>query len=520
MNAHALSRHSPDSAHPVPPDGARAAVAVHGLVKRYPGVQALDGVDLSLAAGEVRALLGKNGAGKSTLVKILSGAVRPDAGRIHIGGRQVELPSPAVAREQGIATVHQELSLVPELSVAENILLGRWRAAGTRGGLINPAALVRYASRFLDDLRLELDPRAKVGELSVAEQQMVEIARALSYGGKVLILDEPTSSLPAAEVDTLLVLVRRLAETGLAVIYVSHRMDEIPRVADSITVLRDGSHVATRPVGDVTTAEIVEMMTGRTASPSRGPKRKASERVVLSVSGLSSGDRVRDVSFDLRQGEILGIVGLLGSGRTELFRCLYGLSRRESGSVELDGQPLRPRTPRQAIDAGLGFAPEDRKKEGLALGMGVSVNVTLSSPRRISVAGLLSRRKEQRVAEATRSRLAIKTPALRTAVGTLSGGNQQKVVLGKCLNARARVLLLNEPTRGVDVEAKEHIYALLRDLADEGSGIVVVSSEIEELFLVCDRLLVLNSGRVVLDRETGETDLPAVMAAAMEGSAR
>lgn len=494
-----------------------AAIAVHGLVKHYPGVRALDGVDLSIAAGEVRALLGKNGAGKSTLVKVLSGAVQPDAGQVSVDGRPVELPTPAAARERGIATVHQELSLVPGMSVAENIMLGRWRAAGTRGGLLSPANVVRHAGRHLNRLLPSIDPRAVVRDLDLAEQQTVEIARALSYGGRVLILDEPTSSLSATEADTLIEVVRKLASSGLAVIYISHRMDEIPRVADSVTVLRDGRHIATSPVGELTTGQIVEMMTGGITEVSGRAHRTPSERVVLSVSGLRSGSRVRDVSFRLREGEVLGIAGLLGSGRTELFQCLYGLRPRQSGTVDLGDTPLHPRTPRQAIDAGLALAPEDRKKEGLALGMSVSVNLTLSHLRGISRAGLLSARRERHAAQFLRDRLAIKTAALRIPVGTLSGGNQQKVVLGKCLNTRPKVLLLDEPTRGVDVEAKEQIYNLLRDLAGQGTGIVVVSSEIEELFLMCDRLLVLNAGRVVFDAPAADTTVSAVMAMAMEG---
>lgn len=500
------------SADPLP-----ARLIARGLVKRYPGVRALDGVDFSLAAGEVRALLGKNGAGKSTLVKILSGALRPDEGQVEIDGEPVELAGPAAARAAGIAVVHQELSLVPELTVAENLLLGRWREAGAHGPLLRPAAMTDYAERRLEALGIAIDPRAKAGALSVAQQQTVEIARALSTGGRVLILDEPTSSLPAVEVDTLLELVRRLARGGLAVVYVSHRMDEIPRVADSVTVLRDGQHVGTRPISGVSTARIVDMMTGSAIHPHRPHTSRTTGPVVLSIRNLSTVDRVREVSFELRAGEVVGVAGLLGSGRTELLRCLSGLAVPTSGAIRLEGRPFTPRNPRQAIRAGLGLAPEDRKREGLALGMSVSANLVLACLPAVRSRGLLSRRREHALATASCARLAVKAPSQHTAVGTLSGGNQQKVVLGKLLNSGTRVLLLDEPTRGVDVEAKNQIYQLIHELAGDGSAVLMVSSELEELFEVCDRLLVLREGRVVAGLKVADTTLPAVLALAMGG---
>jgi sugar transport system ATP-binding protein len=503
-----------------PPGGAR--LLAEGIRKSYPGVRALQGVDFSLAAGEVRALLGRNGAGKSTLVKILSGALRPDAGRILLDGKDVHLTNPAAAQDHGIATVHQELSIVPGLSVAENMLLGRWRSAGARGPLIRPAAMREHAVRHLDELGIAIDPAARAGTLSLAQQQAVEIARALSYGTKVLILDEPTSSLAAAEVDALLTRVRRMAAAGLSVVYVSHRMDEIPRVADSVTVLRDGREIATQPTTETSTARVVQLMTGGTGGGppgrARGERNAGSDRAVLSVTGLSSPERVTDVSFDLREGEILGIAGLLGSGRTELLRCLFGLAPRTGGSVTLGGRPFAPRGPRQAIRAGLGYAPEDRKKEGLALGMSVSTNLVTASLAGLRSRGLLSRRLEHRHASASCDRLSIKTPSLHTAVGTLSGGNQQKVVFGRLLNAGTRVLLLDEPTRGVDAAAKEQMYQFLRDIAAEGTSVLAVSSELEELFAFCDRLLVMRDGRLVAESPVADTDPPSVMTLAMGGT--
>ncbi|WP_103944240.1 sugar ABC transporter ATP-binding protein [Thermomonospora echinospora] len=494
-----------------------ARLCVRGLTKSYSGVHALRDVDLDLAPGEVRALLGKNGAGKSTLVKMLSGAVSPDSGRIYLDGAQVELPNPAAARDRGIATVHQELSLVPGLSVAENLLLGRWHPDGVRSPLIKPAEMRAYAAEHLGRLGVSIDPSTPVGALSIARQQTVEIARALSYGTKVLILDEPTSSLPADEVPPLLQLVRRVAADGLTVIYVSHRMDEIPVVADSVTVLRDGRHIDTRPIGTADTAQVIDLMTGGALRDDRRAGSSASGRVVMSVSGMSSGDRVRDVSFDLCEGEVLGIAGLLGSGRSELLRCLYGLEPRTGGSVTLDGRPFAPRGPRQALRAGVGLVPEDRKREGLVMGMSVSANLVMSCLSAVRSRGLLSGRRERELAVAGRDRLAIKMPSLHDAVGGLSGGNQQKVVFGRLLNARPRVLLLDEPTRGVDVAAKDQIYRLIRDLAATGVGFVVVSSELEELFLLCDRLLVLGGGRVLAQDTVENTSLSSVMAMAMEG---
>jgi ABC-type sugar transport system ATPase subunit len=523
-----------------PPGGTRAPfgagppaarLLAEGISKSYPGVRALQGLDFGLAPGEVRALLGRNGAGKSTLVKILSGALRPDAGRVRLDGEHVTLPNPAAAREHGIATVHQELSIVPGLSVAENLFLGRWRSASTRGPLIRPNAMRLHAARHLDELGVTIDPAARAGTLSLAQQQAVEIARALSYGTRVLILDEPTSSLAAAEVDALLARVRRMAAAGLSVVYVSHRMDEIPRVADSLTVLRDGREVTTRPMAKTTTAQVVRLMTGgpdgaptaptRPPAPARarGKRNAGSDRPVLSVAGLSGPGRVTDVSFDLREGEILGIAGLLGSGRTELLRCLFGLIPRTGGSVTLDGRRFAPRGPRQALRAGLGYAPEDRKKEGLALGMSVSTNIVAASLAALRSHGLLSRRLEHRHSSASRDRLSIKTPSLHAPVGTLSGGNQQKVVIGRLLNAGTRVLLLDEPTRGVDAAAKEQMYQLLGDLTAEGMSVLAVSSELEELFAFCDRLLVMRDGRVVAESPVAGTDPAAVMTLAMGGNA-
>ncbi|MDQ2764841.1 MAG: sugar ABC transporter ATP-binding protein [Pseudomonadota bacterium] len=400
--------------------------------------------------------------------------------------------------------------------MAENVYLGRWSEHSARGGLIDTRKLERKAARELAELGIDLDTAGKAGRLSIAHQQVVEIARALSYRPRLLILDEPTSSLPAAEVSRLLSLVRRLASQGIAVIYVSHRMDEIPKVADSVTVLRDGRHVSTERSADCTTADVIRLMTGGGGpdAPPRPVPATEVQPVVLRVNGLSTPAKLDGVSFQLHRGEILGLAGLLGSGRTELLRAIYGLDR-SSGGIELLGAPLAG-GPAASLAAGLALAPEDRKKEALALDMSVSSNLVMACRQKVSRAGFLMPRWEAAITAASIGSLSIKAAA-GSAVRTLSGGNQQKVVLGKSLNADIAVFLMDEPTRGVDIEAKSQIYELLRSLATEGVSIVVASSEVEELFLVCHRLLVMSRGRVVAERRVEETTLEETMTLAMEG---
>lgn len=500
------------------PSAAVAVLAVRDCVKTYPGVRALAGVDFDIARGEVRALLGKNGAGKSTLVKILAGVIMPDRGEVRVENEVVRLTSPLAARERGIAIVNQELAIVPELSVAENIFLGRWGEASGRRAFFNRSALEESAATQLAELGVKLDAKAKAGRISIAHQQIVEIARALSFRPRVLILDEPTSSLPAAEVDQLLALVRRLSSRGVSIIYVSHRMDEIPKIADSVTVLRDGRHVATKPIADLDTSEIVRLMTGGGTPDFGGSSlRNGQGPVVLRVMNVSDA-KLANVSFDLRRGEILGLAGLLGSGRTRLLRTIYGISRPAAGRIEVVGARLSGESPRHMIAAGLGFAPEDRKREGLALNMSVSNNLVMSCPSRVRIGGFLSQRREEAIAAASIDRLAIKVDDARRPARTLSGGNQQKVVLGKCLNSGIRILLLDEPTRGVDIEAKNQIYDLLRSLAAEGMAIVVASSEMEELFIVCDRLLIMAQGHVVATPAIDGASLEEAMRLAMDGA--
>lgn len=493
------------------------AISVKGASKAYGALVALDKVDFSVDAGEVRALLGKNGAGKSTLVRLMSGATQPDQGGIEIAGTPVRLSSPVDALARGVATVHQELTIIPELTVAENIFLGRWAAASGARGVIDYRRLNMRAADVLATLGLSINPASKAGNLSIAHRQVVEIARAISEKPRVLILDEPTSSLPHSEVDLLLTIVRRLAKQGIAVIYVSHRMDEIPRIANSITVLRDGRHVATKPLAELPTENVIKLMTGA-FQPQRSRRTPAKQNVeaVLEARDLST-KKLSDVTFTLHRGEILGLAGLLGSGRTELLRAAFGLDRLTSGTLTIQGAPILRSTPRSMIERGVGLAPEERKREGLVMGMSIAGNLVLSSLDKVSRLGFLSANAEVLRSSEAVKRLSIKIPSLGAPVASLSGGNQQKVVLGKCLGAGVSILLLDEPTRGVDVEAKNQIYSLLRTLADEGMSIIVASSELEELFIMCDRLLVLSQGTVVAERDIGETSLEDTMRLAMEG---
>jgi ABC-type sugar transport system ATPase subunit len=485
--------------------------------KYYPGVHALDDVDFELRAGEVRALLGKNGAGKSTLVKILSGATHADSGQIFIAGHQVTLNNPLDAFRVGIATVYQEMSLVKGLTVAENILLGRWPKQRWLGvDMINRRQTRRLAREALEMMGVKLDLGEAVGRLSVAEQQVVEIAKVVSLRPKVMILDEPTSALPQAEVDHLLALVRRLAENGVAVIYVSHRLQEIPRVADSVTFLRDGRLVATIPIAEATPERVANMIIGgQWARAEQQVGRKVGSKVRLSVQHVSRRRYLHDVSFDLYAGEVLGLAGLLGSGRTELVRAIFGLDPIDSGTIAIDSQVVAHPSPTEMKARGIGLTPEDRKAQGLVLALNVEDNLTLSALDRVSRNQVISSPAKRGLAQKMVEALSIQTPNLEVKALSLSGGNQQKLVVGKWLNSQARILLMDEPTRGIDIQAKEQVYGLVRDLARQGISIIFISSEIEEVLAVADRILVLNQGRIVADIPAAQADLEQILALAM-----
>jgi ribose transport system ATP-binding protein len=492
-----------------------ALLAAQGISKRFPGVMALDGVDFDIQPGEVHVLLGENGAGKSTLVKILSGAYRPDQGTVLIDGRPVELASPSAARRLGISTVYQELSLVPELSIAQNIFLGRELVTGA-GGVLRSAAMQSEARRLLGLLDVDLDPRRRVRTLSLALRQVVEIVRSLAQRGRVLILDEPTSALSAREADELFARVRRLKSEGVGICYISHRMDELPRIADRLTVMRDGRVVGAGLSADTPVPDLVRLMVGRDVVrefPVRTAHASATE--ALRLDGFGVPGKVQDVSLVVRRGEVVGLFGLIGAGRTELLRGMYGLESRTTGRVSVGGVPVSIRSARQAIDRHLGLVPEDRHAQGLVLGMSVERNVALASLSSCTEKGLLSPWRIHQLAQRYIDRLGIRTRTSRVRVAALSGGNQQKVVIARALATGADVVLLDEPTRGIDVGAKHEIYELINALAAEGKGVLLVSSELPEILGMSDRILVMRQGRVTSEFSRTEATQEGLLQAAL-----
>jgi ribose transport system ATP-binding protein len=482
------------------PNPSPPLLQMRGICKQFPGVRALDDVAFDLGRGEVHVLLGENGAGKSTLMRVLSGACARDAGEILIDGHPVALHTPRDAQALGISTIYQEFNLVPHLSAAANIFLGREPLRGA--GIINRRKLFADAASLLHGLGTTIDPGARVKDLSVAEQQMVEVAKALSLDARILIMDEPTSALTESEIDQLFSAIGRLTTRGVAVIYISHRMEELARVGHRATVMRDGRYIATRPL-PCPIPELVRLMANRDITqhfPTPTRKRGAP---LLHVEGISHPPRLHDVTFTLHRGEILGVAGLLGAGRTELARAIAGADVPSHGRVVLEGRPLRVRAPSDAIRAGIGLVPEDRKRHGFVPGQSVAANLALPQLRRLARAGIVDRRRERALARRWIDELRIKTPDATTRVLTLSGGNQQKVVLGKWLAAGALVLIVDEPTRGIDVAAKMEIYQLLDRLAAEGAGILMISSDLPEVLGMSDRVLVMHKGtlQAVLDRD-------------------
>jgi ABC-type sugar transport system ATPase subunit len=498
---------------------AEAAVEVHELTKRYPGTVALNRLNFSIRHGEVRALVGKNGAGKSTFVEILSGTIQPDTGTIWVNGQKIEISTPAIAQSVGFATVHQEFSLFPDLTVAENMLLNR----RSRYGVVSHRKMVVEARAILREFDVALDPHALCHDLSIHHRQLLEIVKALSVELRILILDEPTTALQADEVAHLFDYLRRLAAEHVAIIYISHRLDEIPRIADSVTVLRDGNHAGTFQIDRdrFEPDKIVQFMVGDVSfSESPIPVRTAREpsSSALSVRGLTLGSSLRGVDLELRRREIVGLWGLDGSGRSELLRSIFGLEDAD-GTVIVNGKPVRRRRPKTMIRRGVGFLSDDRKGEGLVGGLSVAENLVLASHSRVSHFGVLSWRRIASVADRLIEHLAIKTPGRQTLVAHLSGGNQQKVVIGRWLAADAQILLLDEPTKGIDIEAKANFYGLLEDLAARGLAILMAPTEVEELFEISDRIVALRSGTVVCDLPAGDTDQTSLMLLTMGAAA-
>ncbi|MBI5832569.1 MAG: sugar ABC transporter ATP-binding protein [Armatimonadetes bacterium] len=468
---------------------------MRGIRKQYPGVLALDDVSFSLFPGEVHALVGENGAGKSTLMKILAGAERPDSGEVLLHGQPVRFNSPIEGIRAGISIIYQEFNLVPSMSVEENIFLGRQPTKGM--GLVNWREMRARASELLDRLEANIDPGALVETLSVAQQQMVEIAKAVSTDARVIAMDEPTATLTEREIDHLFTLIRRLKDEGKGIIYISHRLDEIETMADRVTVFRDGKWVCTEQKVNLGRDEMIHRMVGRELT-NQFPKRPAElGAVVLEVKGLTRRGVIQDINFTVRAGEVVGLAGLVGAGRTEVARAIFGADPIDSGEVLIDGEPAGVRHPADAVKKRIGLATEDRKNQGLVLGMVVRENTTLANLEEVSSLGFIRRAKEVTVADGYVKDLDIRTPSIEQTVRNLSGGNQQKVVLAKWLFTDARILIFDEPTRGIDVGAKTEIYELMNKLAEHGVAILMISSEMEEVLGMSDRILVMREGRLM-----------------------
>ncbi len=493
------------------------SLQTRSLRKEYPGTVALDDVSVSFTGGKIHALIGKNGAGKSTLVKIISGATQPTRGSILVDGLEVSLPSPRHALERGIVAVHQELSLVPELTVAENILLGRLpKKHGLRNSVIDWRSVFLRAGQVLDDLGVYLDVHEKAGTLGIAQQQVVEIAKAMSYEPSILILDEPTSALAQHETERLFDVLKKLKTRGVVLLYITHRLQELHEIADTVTVLRNGALVGTIGIDQATPAAIVQMMFGEVVQRSRPVDLIAPTEPFVEVRSLSRTGSFDDVNFTVNKGEVLGIAGLLGSGRTELLRAIFGADPPDSGELIIAGQHIRPTSPEQMKELGIAMTPENRKDQGLVQLLSTSVNLCLSSLHRIASHGFLTRTREERLVEKNVRELDIKVNRTDAPVAFLSGGNQQKVVIGKWLNTNPRLVLLDEPTRGIDVQAKQQMFQIIWDMSKRGISCIVVSSELEELLDICHRILIMRAGRIVSEVRPSEISLENLFAACMK----
>ncbi|AYY14210.1 sugar ABC transporter ATP-binding protein [Actinobacteria bacterium YIM 96077] len=483
---------------------------IDGVSKGFPGVQALSGVHLQLDAGEVHALVGENGAGKSTLMKILAGIYQEDSGTIRVNGRPVHIDSPRTAQNLGISIIHQELSLMPDLTIAENIYIGRERRRGL-GFFMDDRDLNRRAGALFDQLGISLDPRTKAGDLLVAQQQVVEIAKAMSFDARILIMDEPTAALTDSETETLFGLIRDLRQHHTGIIYISHRLEELTAISDRITVLRDGSYIDTLATPDTDLRHVIALMVGREIKGETRPAVPRETRpTALEVTGLSTKSLLKDVSFDLREGEILGFAGLMGAGRTEVARAICGADRPDHGDITVHGQPVKIKSPSDAARLGIGYLSEDRKRFGLMLDQDVGFNISISSiPSYTNAVGLVRDNQVRQTARHHVESLKVKTPSIAQQTTNLSGGNQQKVVIAKWLARDCDILIFDEPTRGIDVGAKEEIYDLLTTLADQGKSIIMISSELPEILRLSHRIVVMCEGRVtgVLDNADADQEI-------------
>ncbi len=484
--------------------------------KHFDGVRALKGASFSLRAGEVHALMGENGAGKSTLAKIIAGTIAADGGEFSVDGSPITLHGPRDAQRLGISIIYQELDLFPHLTVAENLAIGNHRFQDRR--FVRFADLDRFAGPFLEQVGLTCGPRCEVRSLSVGERQLVAIARSLSMRARIILMDEPTSALFDDSVERLFKLIDALKQQGVAIVYVSHKMDEVFRICDRVTVMRDGETIGTRAIHEVSPSELIRMMIGKEWQAHDRKPAKANHETVLSFSGVTT-TKLRDVSFDLRRGDVLGIAGLLGSGRSEIGAALMGLDRREKGQINLRGKLAAIKSVKQAMQAGVRWLPEDRKLDGLMMHMSILENGTISDLAPASWCGFVNRRRERGAALLPFEALSLKYSSLDLPVGTLSGGNQQKVLLSRCLLGNPDVVFLDDPTRGIDVGAKEDIYQIIAELAAQGKGILLVSSELPELLRCCDRILVMREGRIAAQLDASQTTQEEILTLATQAPA-
>ena len=493
--------------------GTTPVLELRDIRKTFAGVAALRNASLALRSGAVHALMGENGAGKSTLIKVLAGVHTPDGGEILRDGQPVTFANPAQARDAGVAVIYQEPTLFPDLSVAENIYMGR-HPVDARTRRIRWPLLYQEVSDLLAQVGLKIDPRERVRGLSVADQQLVEVAKALSLNARVLIMDEPTAAVTPSEVERLFGIVRRLRDRGVAIVFIGHRLEEVFAISDEITVLRDGGYVGTYAAAALDPERLIALMVGRPLDTLYDKPASIPGAPLLRVEGLRREGVFADISFEVCAGEIVGLAGLVGAGRTEVARAIFGIDRLDDGRVLLDGRPVRFASPRQAVRAGLAYVPEDRQSQGLVLPLPISQNVTLPLLREMSPGGVLRPARERGLAEEYRRRLSLRARSVRQPARDLSGGNQQKVVLSKWLATRPRVLILDEPTRGIDVGAKAEVHRLIGELAAAGLAILMISSELPEVLAMSDRVLVMREGRLTAALARGEATQERVMAAA------
>ena len=486
-------------------------LSMKGIHKRFMGVHALKGVDLELERGEIHALIGENGAGKSTLMKVLTGIYEKDSGKIVFEGKHFNPKGPKQALNAGVGIIHQELNMMEHLTVAQNIFIGR---ESMKGGLfLDEKAQNKRAKELFARLNMNIDPTESLSRLTVGKQQMVEIAKAVSHELKVLILDEPTAALTETEIDELFTIMRDLSSKGVAMIYISHRMDEIGRITDRVTVMRDGEYVGTRNTGDISKEEIINMMVGRVIyeQPKQESNVSPQAQTVLEVKHLNAGNMVKDVSFKLKKGEILGFAGLMGAGRTETARAIFGADEIQSGSISINGQKVRISSPMDAVANGIGYLSEDRKRYGLATGLSVTENSLMASYDMYESGMFIHSGKVRKITDEYVEKLRIKTPSSEQLLKNLSGGNQQKVVIAKWLINDAEILIFDEPTRGIDVGAKSEIYTLMNELTVQGKSIIMISSELPEILRMSDRIIVMCEGRITGEMDIAEASQEAIM---------